>query len=101
LIDIIRAHGQFGGFSGYPGHYDASQNLQDLLNLAGNDNDRRQPRFREFVQNAIDVASAQNAVADPSPTRLYAWRTEGSGSPGPRFAEFQTLSRNTFYTLTP
>ncbi|WP_437736395.1 hypothetical protein [Sorangium sp. So ce1335] len=102
LIDIIRAPNQFDGFSDYP-NYDQGvrRRLQQMVHLANNDNDRAQPDFRIFIQNAIDVARGRVAVRDPSSTVLFAWRAAGTGSPGPRFARFRTLAGNTFFTLRP
>lgn len=101
LIDIIRAPNQFAGFSNYP-NYDTviRARLQAMLNIANNDSDPRQQRFREFVQNAMSVAQAA-AIADPCPTGLYGWRTQGSAGPGGRFVVYQTVAGNTFYTLQP
>ena len=89
---IIKAHGQFAGFSGYP-HYDkdVAERLQETLDIANNDSDRRQATFRKFVQNAIDVAAAP-AIKDPSPTGLYAFRTIGHGSPGANFDRLTAAS---------
>jgi hypothetical protein len=99
LIDIIRAKGQFAGFSGYP-HYDRAvvERLQQMLDIAADDHDPRQPVFRAFFRAAIDVAKAP-AAADPAPTALYAFRTAGSGSPGFDFKPYANRAGNTFYTL--
>lgn len=100
LIDIIRAANQFDGFSDYP-NYDQGvrRRLQQMVNIANNDNDRMQSDFRNFLQNAIDVARLRVAIRDPSSTGLFGWRAAGTGSPGPRFARFRTLAGNTFFTL--
>lgn len=101
LIDIIRARNQFAGFSNYP-NYDTAirARLQQMLDIANNDSDPRQQVFREFVHNAMSVAQG-SAIADPCPTGLYGWRTQGSGGPGGRFVVYQTVAGNTFYTLQP
>ncbi|WP_438008210.1 hypothetical protein WME89_05550 [Sorangium sp. So ce321] len=100
LIDIIRAANQFDGFSDYP-NYDQGirRRLQQIVNIANNDNDRMQSDFRKFIQNAVDVARLRVAIRDPSRTGLFGWRAAGTGSPGSRFARFRTLAGNTFFTL--
>lgn len=100
VIDIIKAPNQFAGFSGYPNYSPQTRDrLQQMLDLANNDGDRRQAQYREFVRNAITVAQAATAIRDPCPTGLYGWRTQGSASPGGRFVQYQNLTGNTFYTL--
>ncbi len=100
LIDIIKAPGQIGGFEHYPA-YAATQDNQDRLNIANDDNDRRAERVGAFIQNAINVANALSPVADPSPAGsfLAAWRTQRHGSPGSRYVEFASHGNNTFFTL--
>ncbi|WP_437717104.1 hypothetical protein WMF45_12245 [Sorangium sp. So ce448] len=102
LIDIIRGANQFDGFSDYP-NYDQGvrRRLQQMVNIANNDNDRMQSDFQSFIQNAIDVARLRVAVRDPSSTGLFGWRAAGTGSPGPRFSRFRTLAGNTFFTWRP
>jgi hypothetical protein len=100
LIDIIRAPNQFAGFSNYPDYSETiAAQLQEVIDNANNDNHPRQLDFGSFIQNAINVAS-NSSIIDPCPTGLYGWRTQGSGVPGGRFTEYQTIAGNTFYTLS-
>ena len=98
-VDVIRAHGQFEGFSAYPALSAAVQErLRTYLVIANDAGDVRSAALRRFFDIAFKVA-ASNAVADPYPTGLYFWRTQGSGAPSDRTLAFQSLMGNTFYTL--
>jgi hypothetical protein len=97
--DIIRAPGQFRGFEHYPNYSHAIVNmLQSIINIANNAKDKRHEDFTDFINAAIDVANNQS-IQDPSPGTLVAWRTAGSGSPGPDFTIHTTILGNSFYYI--
>gem|GEM_PF-4971710 len=82
--------------------------IKKILDLANSNNDRRQLKYRSFVENALTTAKPKlvkgvakpKLIKDPNPNGLYGWRTAGSGSPGGRFVAFgRALSGNQFYTL--
>jgi hypothetical protein len=105
LIDIIKARGQFAGFSNYPNYsIKVSDRLQAILDIANAAKDQRSADYTVFVQNAIDVANSPT-IADPSRAQypnskgLSAWRTAGTKSPGPRFSSYKDLAGNSFYLL--
>ncbi|MEW6644230.1 MAG: hypothetical protein AB1586_27240 [Pseudomonadota bacterium] len=100
LRDIIKARGQFAGFETYP-NYDAQivGRLQSMLKIANNPSDRRSSDFTDFIQAAIDRANAPNAIVDPSPGLLCAWRTAGASSPGSSFTLHVTVAGNDFYFI--
>ena len=100
ITDIVKAKGQFKGFESYP-TIDAKvlSRINKIIALANSNNDSRTPKYKLFVENAIEVAKPK-LVNDPSPKGLYGWRTVGSGSPGSRFVAYSSaLSGNQFYTL--
>jgi hypothetical protein len=105
VIGIIKAHGQFAGFSAYPIlSTPLADRLAALLAVANNPKDPRSPTYSAFIQTAIAVAKAK-PIVDPSlkqnPTSLglLSWRTQNSGSPGPRFRIYQSVGGNSFYML--
>jgi|SRR5579864_8589206 len=97
LLAVIKAHGQFQGFQNYP-NYDAAiaNNIQQMIDIANNAHDKRAPVFSSFIKKAIEIAR-DPTISDPSPGSLTAWRTAGSGSPGPGFKLFTTVLGTTFY----
>ncbi len=102
--DIITADDrgsvQFHGFNRYPELPSGiAGNISDVLAVANNGTHPQRTAYFQFVQAAIEVA-AQPLPADPSPTGLFAWRTERSNSPGDEFRQFGTSAGNTFYTHT-
>lgn len=102
IADIIKANDrgmvQFHGFPTYPTlNQNMQENLTDYLQIANNGLHGKRTAYQQFVQAAITVAS-EPLAADPTSTGLYAWRSEGSGSPGPDFKVHATLMGNTFYT---
>jgi len=99
LVHIIKAPGQFEGFAGYPKLSDTiRKNVADILEIANNDAHSKQAAFADHVRSAIAVAN-EAPIGDPCPTKLYGWRTKGSGSPGTRFELFKSVGGNDFYTL--
>ena len=100
ITDIVKAKGQFKGFESYPTlSSKQSARIGEIVRIANDDNDTRQEKYLQYLQNALDVAIG-SLIADPCPTGLYGWRTFGSGSPGPRFEAYGSpLSGNQFYTL--
>lgn len=98
LTDVIKATGQFEGFSKYPVIATKIQTrINETVAIANDGNDPRRSKYKEFVQAALDVA-ALNRVSDPSEKGLYWWRTEGSGSPTSSAKVYMTKLGNTFYT---
>jgi hypothetical protein len=100
VFDIVKAPGQFNGFQQYPVLADGQQQtIEEVLRVANDDSDTRQAAFTAFVEEAKAVATGPT-ITDPSAKGLVAWRTAGSGSPGPSFVSFGTsVSGNQFYTL--
>lgn len=95
--DVVRARGQFEGFSGYPAlPAGVSSRIENMVAIANDSGDGRQAAMRAHVERAIAVASAPRP-ADPTPTGLYWWRTAGSGAPGTGVTVYKTLLGNSFY----
>lgn len=101
LTDLIRAHNQVEGFEAYP-VIAKKQNalLVDALKIANDGTDDRSGPHRQFLKNAVAVAAGEKPGVDPCPSRLYAWRTAGSKSPGENFLRYQIKGGQTFYTLS-
>lgn len=100
--DIIKAPGQFGGFTNYPTlTAGLNRNLTQILRIANATDDRRRPVYERFVQDAIRAAT--EAISPPTAdyTNVTAWRTANRGSPGARFRPVVTLSGNTFFRTVP
>jgi hypothetical protein len=97
LIAVITAPGQFQGFQHYP-NYDLRivHNLQGMINIANNPKKPGAATFRAFIMAAIQIANVPT-IPDPSPGTLTAWRTAGSGSPGPNFTLFRTILGTSFF----
>jgi len=100
LTTLIKAHKQIDGFEKYP-QIAAKQKelLTRTLAIANDGTDGRSERHRAYVTHAIAAARREVPESDPCPTKLYAWRTVGSGSPGDNFVEFQRKGGQQFYTL--
>jgi hypothetical protein len=107
LVDIIKARGQFEGFSAYPNYSAAiAKRLQDIIDIANNPRDRRSAAHTRFVLNAIEVATAPaipdpSRVLNPQNNLICAFVTRDTRSPGPRFVYFGERGGNSFYTLLP
>lgn len=100
ITDIVKAKRQFKGFENYP-NIDAGvlSRINKIIEFANSNNDRRQSKYKSFVENAFAVAKPK-LIKDLSPNGLYGWRTVGSGPPGDRFVAFgSALSGNQFYSL--
>jgi hypothetical protein len=100
ITDIVKAKQQFEGFEKYPTlNAKLSARINEIVQIANNDNDARQERYVQFLQDALDVAKGP-LITDPCPTGLYGWKTDGSTPPGGRFEKYSApLSGNQFYTL--
>lgn len=100
LIDIVKAKNQFKGFEGYPAiDTETSGRIDGAIALVNNDADKRQDKYKAYVDLAVEVAKGSVPV-DPCPTRLYGWRTAGSSAPGGSFVAFGSpVVGNQFYTL--
>ena len=94
--------GSVEGFRSYPTIQKGKEkNITDAVKFA---NHARHPHFLQFrkhVENAIAVANGEKRGDDPCPTKLYAWKSEGSPAPSSNFVKFRTLVGQDFYTLTP
>ena len=100
-IDVIAIGNQFEGFGDYPIlGADKTSILHDALRIANTPSDKRSAKYSKFVQNAI-LAATEVTPASVLIPNLVAWRTLGSGSPGPRFTVAATVQSNTFYTVSP
>ena len=101
LMGLIKAKNQIAGFENYP-TIAASQNslLNDILKFANDANHPKCAAFRQYVQDAIEIAKGSNRGTDPCPTKLYGWRTAGATSPGLNFVKFNTLGGQDFYSIT-
>lgn len=54
--------------------------------------------YRNLLQEAIKIAKGENSGV-VSGELVYAWRTQGKGSPGPQFKLLFNLSGKRFYGL--
>jgi hypothetical protein len=101
LTELIKAPNQVAGFENYPIIATANNSLlNEILSIANNSAHKDCLLYRQYVQNAIDVANLNTCGSDPCPTGLYAWRTANSGSPGDNFVKYQSLGGQDFYTLS-
>lgn len=97
--DIIELGNQFAGFGSYPVLSSAmTGTLADILRIANSPNHPRQRQFAQFVRDAITAATEPVFPSRATFANVTAWRTQGSGSPGPRFRVLTRLSGNTFYS---
>ncbi|CAM3442821.1 hypothetical protein [Paracidovorax anthurii] len=94
-----RGNVQFAGFQHYPRIASKKQELIEARMAIVNDatNTPWHAKYVAFYEAALSVAT-EPLAPDPSPTGLFAWRTDDSGAPSPEFVEFKTLGGNTFYT---
>ena len=100
--DVIKARGQFGGFSNYPDLPSGlNEHLADFLRIANASNDRRQPVYERFVRDAITAATEAMSPPTAAYTNVTGWRTADKGSPDPRFRPVVALSGNTFFSTVP
>lgn len=98
LEQIVKAEGQFKGFSRYPTIDSGTQaNIDALVARANKLDAPDKDNYHLHVSAALAVADAASPVGDPSQNGLIGWRTAGSGSPGSNFALFQTKCGNEFY----
>jgi hypothetical protein len=101
LTALIKSHRQVEGFEYYPKIAPKQkQVLDDVLSIINESGDKRLMLYRQYVQNAIDVANGIMIGSDPCPTGLYAWYTEDAkGSPGGDYIFYMTRGGQKFYTL--
>ncbi len=98
LADVVKAKGQFEGFSHYPtlpAHI--RKNIDDAIRIANDGDDSRRNSFKMFVEAALAVA-AMPVVTDPSQAGLFWWRTDNSGKPSDTVKVFASKLGNTFFT---
>jgi hypothetical protein len=97
LADVVKAPGQFQGFESYPSYAASVVNrIQNVLDIANNDSDKRQANFKAHVQAALERANAAE-ISDPSAGTLVGWRTSGTGSPSAKMTFYKTVLGNDFY----
>lgn len=97
LGDVIRAPGQFHGLGGYPTIAgDVLANINNILRLANEAGDQRQPVLRAHVEAVLQIARGPRPP-DPTGGKLYWWRTAGSGAPSSDVVLYKTLAGNSFY----
>jgi hypothetical protein len=101
MTEAIKGVNQFAGFEDYPriGEDQASV-INDVLGVANTSGHKNVLLYRQFVQDAIDVASGTKPGTDPCPTGLYGWRTKRRGSPGRNFELYKGFAGQEFYTLS-
>ncbi|MGA2147929.1 MAG: hypothetical protein ABSH49_23525 [Bryobacteraceae bacterium] len=88
IAQIIKAEGQFAGFTDYPRMSARVQSrIHAVLDVAKKLDASLRDEYRAHVQAAIDVASAP-PIQDPSPNGLIGWKTAGATSPSAEFADF-------------
>ena len=100
--DIVELGNQFAGFSNYPAlNAKMKANLDDILQAANNARNPQRAAYVQFVTDAVTAAT--DVITPPTATfpNVTAWRTHGSGSPGPRFRTLIMLSGNTFFSTLP
>jgi hypothetical protein len=98
-FDVIKAPGQFEGFSGYPSIGSKQQkNIDDIVAIANDGTHPKQQQFYDHVSAAIEV-SRTGTITDPCPTRLLSWRTAGASGPGGSFVLYQSFAGQDFYTI--
>ncbi|AVS64525.1 hypothetical protein C8245_01435 [Paracidovorax avenae] len=90
---------QFAGFDSYPNIAGAKQKMIESRMAIVNDatNAQWHARYAAFYDAAL-TAATEPLPADPSPTGLFGWRTEGRGAPSSEYRAFRSLGRNTFFT---
>ena len=97
LADVVRAPGQFHGFESYPSIAGGVlSNINNILRLANEAGDQRQPLLRAHVEAVLRIARGPRP-SDPTGGKLYWWRTSGSGAPSREVTLFKTLAGNSFY----
>ena len=97
LSDVIRARGQFHGFGNYPTIAgDVASNINNILKVANDAADQRQPALRAHVEKVLEIARGPRP-ADPTGGKLFWWRTANSGAPSSEVQIHRTLAGNSFY----
>lgn len=98
VLAVVKAPKQFAGFDTYPNIDPALRtHVQQILDVANNEHDRRSAKYQDYVNKVLTVANADTGAADPSPGKLVAWRTHGHSSPGAGFVLYKTVLKNDFY----
>ncbi|WP_454765123.1 hypothetical protein [Cupriavidus campinensis] len=98
---LIKAPNQVEGFEEYPSIAPRQADLlKTAMSIANDGTHAKNAAYRQFVESAIAVAMGRQFDTDPCSTGLYAWRSEGSDSPGANFQVFRSRGGQDFYTLT-
>ena len=98
MITAREGHAQFQGFENYPilgeGQRD---NIDHKLNVALDEEDRRNATYVDFVKTAIAAAKDPSPM-DPTATGPYFWVKGGAPRLSNEAILFQTVGGNDFYT---
>lgn len=101
LTALITSTNQVEGFQDYPkiakGQAAVIDGVMRFANLSGH---KDVLVYRQFVRDAINIASGTDPGKDPSPNGLFSWRTAKAASPGSNFVKYRTHGGQDFYTLT-
>jgi len=101
LTAMIKSANQVEGFQNYPTIAKGQATVIDaVVRLANTSGHKDVLVYRQFIRDAISIASGTDPGKDPSPTGLYSWRTAKATSPGSNFVKFRTHGGQDFYTLT-
>jgi hypothetical protein len=101
LTAMITGANQVEGFQNYPtiARHQAAV-IDGVLRLANTSGHKDVLLYRQFIRDAISIASGTDPGKDPSPNGLYSWRTAKAASPGSNFVKYRTHGGQDFYTLT-
>ena len=101
LAELITSPNQVEGFEGYPNIKKVqADRINNVVRFANSSTHKDQQRYRQYLRDAINVASGAKPGSDPCPTGLYAWRTARRDPPGKNFVKYKTYGGQDFYTLT-
>jgi hypothetical protein len=101
LTAMITGANQVEGFQHYPNIARGQAAVIDgVVRLANTSGHKDVLLYRQFIRDAINIASGADPGKDPSPTGLFSWRTAKAASPGSNFVKYRTHGGQDFYTLT-
>ncbi|WP_340618981.1 hypothetical protein [Xenorhabdus entomophaga] len=97
LIGLISGPRTIDGFSQYPNiHPDIQKRINGMVVIANDGTHVDFWVYRRLITNAIEIAKS-NKISN---TEVIAWRTDGSGEPGPNFTKLFSLQGQEFYKLS-
>ena len=101
LTAMIKSANQIEGFQNYPNIGRGQTAVIDgVVRMANTSGHKDVLIYRQFIRDAINIASGTDPGKDPCPTGLYSWRTAKAASPGSNFVKYRTHGGQDFYTLT-